>query len=175
MPYALHDDPKVTVMALLRDEWNHPTVTDFEEADPDFDWVIDGHFETRWIHTGWHDDSNPNPQVTVSTRREDPGSASGWNGIDPTGAGPTAWMDGRVEVDTWVRSDRDYTGGENPKKYAYQLAQRVQLIIGAHADGVGALSQLGTGEEREIPDPEETPIGARIRVPTFYQWHKSPR
>lgn len=175
MPYALPEDAKVTIRDLIKENWNHQTVSDFENNHSDFTWVIDDHFKTRWIHTGWHSDSNPYPQVTISTKRDDPGSPTGWNGIDATGRGPTAWMDGRLQVDTWVPDDGDRTGDINAKKYAYQLAVRVQLIASEFATGHKHFHRLGTGEERELPDPDETPIGARYRIPVFYGWHKSPR
>lgn len=166
-------DPKVVLMYLLRDHWDDPEVREDYAARYDgFEWAIDDHFETRWIHTGWHDTSSDNPQVTVSFDATDPGTPTGYDAVTGTG-GLSAQLNHRAYIDTWVHGDREHTGGINPKKYAWQLRVRAELIVLDHADGTAVPWQyLGTGEIRSPEEPEETPIGARWRIPVLFSDQK---
>lgn len=170
----LERGPKVIVLDVLQRDWNAQALVDARS------WAIDGSFrDDRWIHTGWYDDSNPNPQVTISGVSEDNGSPTGWTSINPRTGDPTSWEDGRVYADVWVRGDRDTTDGINPKQYASQLAQRVELVIGHNAEGTTyngqrELYRLGTGQKREPNAPEQDPVDHRYRVPVLYGYRRTP-
>lgn len=164
-PQLLDREPVVIVRDLLITQWD-PT-------------NIDGTFDAAaWIHTGWYDDSNPNPQISVVFDREVVTSPTGYTGIDPGGGGPTAWPEGIVHVDVWVPGDRDLTGGENPKKHTWQLRKEVERIIGLNHDGTTdangnrELHSLGTGNIRRLADPEETPVEHWTRIPVTYTYFK---
>lgn len=163
-PQLLDSEPVVIVRDLLIGQWNAAN--------------IDGTFDApAWIHTGWWA-GNPNPEISVTFDRETVDSPTGYTGIDPGGGGPTAWPDGRVNVDIWVPGDRDRTGGVNPKLHIWQLRLEVERIIGENyggttdADGNRELQSLGTGNIRRIPEPEETPVAHRVRIPVTYTYFR---
>ncbi|WP_152422692.1 hypothetical protein [Natrialba taiwanensis] len=156
-------------MDLLRGHWSDASVTtDFANRYDDFDWVIDNHFDTAWIHTGWFDSTSENPQVSVTFDSTDPGTPTGFDATTGEG-GKSALLDNTAYIDTWVHNDRDLTGGINPKKYAWQLRLRAELIVLDNAPhGDHPWDSLGTGQIRSPEEPEETPIGSRWRIPVLF-------
>jgi hypothetical protein len=163
-------DPKVVIMNLLADHWNDDSVTtEYADRWDDFEWRIDDHFDTNWIHTGWYDNSSNNPQVSVIFDSSNPGTSTGYDATTGTG-GKSAQLENTAYIDTWVQSNREQTGGINPKMYAWQLRLRCELIILDHAEPGGdhPWQFLGTGEIRSPEEPEETPIGSRWRIPVLF-------
>lgn len=147
--------PAVIVYRLLSDEWDATRVPD--------------HFDSAWLHTGWYT-GNPNPEISVTWDGEDAGTPTGYNGIDPSGGGPTALLSGEVNVDVWVVGDRDRTGDVNPKQYAWELRTEVERIARANPNGPAwaDLTSMGVGRTRRVPEPDETDIQHRHRIPVFY-------
>lgn len=153
-------DPTVIVYQLLLSEWDATNVPD--------------HFEVPgWIHTGWYTGS-PHPEISVVWDAEDPGTPTGYTGIDPSGSGPTARRTGSVDVDVLVPGDREdddaVTGGMNPKKYAWQLRDEVDRIAGLYPNGPPGedLEGLGVGETRRVPEPDDSDVEHHHRVSVVY-------
>lgn len=173
----LQRGPKAAIANLLIDDWEHPDVVAARDS-----WAHSGHFDpAAWIHTGWYTFDNPNPQVTVSQLREGSASGTGWNAIDPTSGYPVEWVDGRVNVDVWVRegdTDPDeYTGGVNPKQYTEELMRRVQLVAHVNSEGTTyngepEFNRLGTGTPREPEQPDDPDVEHRMRVPVLFGWDR---
>lgn len=157
----LETDPVEIVTDLLLSEWNATG-----EVTVPFD-------AEAWTHTGWYS-GNPNPEISVTWDGESVDTPTGYDGIDPGGGGPTRRPQGTVNVDVWVPGDEDWTGGENPKKYVYQLRREVERIVQANARGTTTdggdreLEWLGVGRSRRVPEPDETPVEHRMRVPVEY-------
>lgn len=167
-------DPKVIIRDLLEGHWTDASVTtEYASRWNDFEWVIDDHFDTRWIHTGWYDPSTEKPQVSVTFDSTNPGTPTGFDATTGNG-GNSAILDNTAYVDTWVQSDRNATGGINPKQYAWQLRLRAELILLDHAPhGDHPWNSLGTGEIRSPEEPDDTPIGSRWRIPVLFSDEKT--
>lgn len=147
--------PAVIVYRLLSgDQWDATRVPD--------------HFDSAWIHTGWYT-GNPNPEISVTWDGEGAGTATGYDGIAGSG-GPTARLEGTVNVDVWVVGDRDRTGGVNPKQYAWQLRTEVERVVRSHPSGPEGedIETMGVGRTRRVPEPDETDIQHRHRIPVTY-------
>lgn len=148
-------DPQAIVYNLVVDEWVAANVPDHYQS-PD------------WTHTGWYT-GNPNPEISVVFDRERTDSPTGYDGIAGSG-GPTRRPDGTVHVDVWVPGDRDDTGGMNPKKYAWQLRREVERIATLYPEGPPGedMTWMGKGIVRRVPEPDETDVEHRHRIPFEY-------
>lgn len=168
-PQLSPNDPKVVLRTMLRNHWNDPAVTsEYSDQHDGFTWRIDDHFNTDWIHTGWYDNSNPNPQVSVTFDSADPGTSTGFDATGPAG-NKSAWVENRAYIDTWPGKDSEHNNGLNEKLYAWQLRLRCQLIVLDQVDTPpGAWQSLGIGVIRSPEEPEDTPIGARWRIPVLF-------
>ena len=173
-PDVSPQDPKVTLRSLLQDHWDDAEVTtDYEERHEGFGWVIDDHFRpARWIYTRWYNDSNPQPEVTVTFDGFDPGTATGFDATTGDG-GLSSWQSNRAYIDCWAEGDEpdEHTDGIHPARYAWQLCVRVQLIVLLRAQNPpGRWTSLGIGEVRAPDDPDTM---QRWRIPVLFSDQKS--
>ena len=168
------DDPKRVIYQLLLEEWDAANTGGM----------------TPLINTGWRDTTLTKPIVTVGNDEESPVNATGFSGIEPTGAGPTATTRGTVAINLWVTRPlaEKFATITNPKALATALADEVKRIVREHINisshdfgpaGLSAehyryLSYLGRDFLPEEPDASEAPIEYRYRVELRYEYLDRP-
>ena len=160
MPDLIDEEPAVIVKKLLETQWDSTN--------------IDGTFDhTKRISTGWWNEDNPHPQITVTPVDED----TSYTGINPATGNPTSWVDGALDVNVWVAHDYDATGGIHPRTHRWQLRLEVQWILGANSEGTTdengnpQLTRLEPGRIRGDVEDDENPVVYRYIIPVLYQWH----
>lgn len=166
MPWTEHE-PNTTVVKHLLADWGDFSMLTMDVPawyDPD----AVAHFDTAWIHTGWYDDDNPHPQITATTISETPQG----DAIDGAGRGPVSWMNTQVGVNVWVPDDTEYTGGQNPKQYFFELRTEVARIIHEHYGGGEDLSWMQGAGGNMLPTRDESPVEHRWELTVDCGWRK---
>jgi hypothetical protein len=159
-----NEEANVILVGMLIDEWTP------QDIDASFD-------EESRISTGWWNEDNAHPQITVTSITEDPS----YDGINPSGAGATSWVNGTVDVNVWVANDRDATDGLHPKILRHQLRKEVEDVITDHATGYEYVDPDGgthfltrvepTGTDSNVETGNE-PTVFRYTIETSYVYHK---
>lgn len=162
MVELLDREPAVIVKRLLETEWDATN--------------IDGTFDaSKRISTGWWEEDNPYQQITVTPVSED----DSYTGIDPSGKGPTSWVDGILDCNVWVPHDRDVTS-VHPRSHRWELTREARGIIRANAEGTTdengnpELTRLEPGRVRWLVDDDSSPVVYRTQLRVRYQWHARP-
>lgn len=157
------EEANVVIIGMFLDTWDSANI------DTAFD-------ETSRISTGWWNEDNPHPQITVSNVAEDPS----YTGINPRGTGATSWVDGSVDVNVWVANDRDATGGLHPRILRHQLRKEVERIIRVHDTGyeytdpdggTHFLSRVEPTGTRSEAMTDDDPTLFRYLIETSYVYH----
>lgn len=150
-------DPVLTILNLVSNGWdNTNTSISYDPA----------------IHSGWHDTEANDPQVTVTHVEEGASGATGFSGIDPSGAGPTQDIDGTVAVNCW--SDREVESSVNPKKLTFEFTEEVKRIVKNNTLSATDLRYISYGGRNFRPDGRADPTVFRYRVPVKYFYHERP-
>lgn len=158
MPRSLQGRPEKAFMDLLINEWDSTNV------DYNFD-------ESRRISTGWWDESNSYPQVTVTKITED----LSYDAISGSGQ-PVSWVPASIDVNCWVSFDSEVLNGENPMVLLHQLSREVARITFKNAEGtVNAdneveLSRIEPGILTRTPHANESPTRFQENLPVDLQW-----
>ncbi len=153
-------EPKNTIRSLLQNEWdsaNTSTVT------PKFS-------------TGWWDDNNDYPQVTVTNADEgpNPDTTTGQTKLGSTGmVGQN--ISGAVEVDCWANRE---SSDVNPKKLVYEFKQEARRIIQSNVTceatsptDLSDLNYLGWGGAIDRHATDITPVTYRKICEVLYGYH----
>lgn len=117
MEVSQPERPTKSLMDVFIDDWDDTN-------------IAYGFDESRRISTGWWDESNSHPQVTVTPVTED-------FSYDAMGGGgsPTSWVPALMDVNVWVAFDDDVLGGLNPLDVEFELLREVLRIVAKNATG----------------------------------------
>lgn len=133
-------DPILTIKDLLKDNWNPANTSSV----------------TPTFSTGWWDESNTSPQVTITNPDDIARGTTGYTGIKSDGSGPTQEYDGEVDVGCWAVRDED-GHNVNPKKLTYEFKEEIRRILMANAQGAGSLNRIALMRDTLVVDQEATP------------------
>lgn len=145
------DDPKVVLRDLVSTKWNSSNTL---STTPDF-------------RTGWRDEDLPAPQLTFGPDNETPLTDTGFDGIDPTGGGPTATIRGTCQIHAWA--SRDVTD-ENPKQLVDRFKTETKRIITDNTQ-ISTVTGITTGSNYDyiaysgnqfMPEPPEDPDSVTV-------------
>lgn len=142
-------DPKISIKDLIDNNWDTSNTSISSKPT---------------ITTGWWDNSNENPMVTISGAEESPigGGTTGFSGIEPTKE-----LEGSLQVDCW--SDRNATT-VNPKKLTFEFSDEVKRIIDENHDQATDLRYVTFLGRQERPDASETPTLYRYICTVGYDY-----
>lgn len=156
MGYTVSTDPQITVVNLLKDNWDNSNTTD-ASTDPA-------------INTGWWNEPPDDFQVGVTNKDESAQGDTGYSGIDPTGSGPIKEMDGLLLTTCWVKYDTD--AFTNPKRLRFEMGEEVQRIIGNNTTGKDSIDRyisVDGPQETVLQDTSPTVLGHQFTITYGYQ------
>lgn len=147
-------DPKLSIMALVKDNWNAANV--IGSTTPDF-------------HTGWVNPANPSAQATFTNPDERAQGESGYGAL--SAGGPVQIFDGLLYLDFWAcRLD----GQPNPKALIRDMAMESRRIIQANWDAITGLEFIAIGSMGEVPPERDSdPIRFHYAATARYRWRTS--
>lgn len=161
----LATEANVEIRNLLIDNWDSNSIS------------LSQNFNKAWIHTGWYDESNNNPQISLTGVSEDTSP----DGIVPNGTGLSSWVDGSIDCNIWVPYPDDtysYNSQGEAKQFRHELKRKVHSIIENNQSGTTdnsntpVLTRIETGDIQNDPTNEPPPF--RSLVPINYQYYSSP-
>ena len=147
----LDEDPKMTIMNLLDNNWDSSNTS--ISTNPK-------------ISTGWWDKSNNTPQVSV-TNRQDLGEGASFN----DGGGEGVGRDETTTVLVTAFAQRQ-DGEPNPKKLSFEFQQEAARIIGNNAGSIGDFYLTTVDSPTELPpnDPELPPAVFGYQLTVTGRW-----
>lgn len=127
-------EPKVSILALVKDSWNSENVGG--GVTPDF-------------HTGWFNPKSIKPQMTFNSADETYEGATGYGAIEGSG-GPVQIVDGVLFVNCWAFRDEG-AGGVNPKQLVYDMAKELRRIVLANFQTIVDLTFISVLNVDDVP------------------------
>lgn len=148
-------EPKVSIMALIRDGWDAANIVG--NVEPDF-------------HTGWWNPHSGSPQVTFTGDDELYEGVSGYGAIEGGGGGPVQIVNGVLFANCWAYRDEG-AGGVNPKQLVYDMSEEIRRIILANFNTIENLTFVSVISVGDVP-PEEgsNPMVFRKAVTVGFNW-----
>jgi len=131
-------DPKLKIKDLLKNNW---TAANTSNVTPDFS-------------TGWWDDNNDLPQVTVTSDDEAP-LGGGETGQTHLNSDNDQLLAGAVDVNVWANRD---SSSENPKKLTYEFKDEVRRIVQANKEAITGFNYIGWNGYLDRTDTNKTPV-----------------
>jgi len=153
-------DPTLTIKNLLRDEWATANTSNIE---PNFS-------------TGWWDDNNDMPQVTVGHADEgpNPDTTTGQTRLGTTGT-VAQNVSGAVDVNCWASRE---SSSENPKKVVFEFKEEARRIIQSNIEcsatspvDLTGMNYLGWGGAIDRADTDVNPVVYRKLCAVRYGYH----
>jgi len=135
-------DPKLEIKNLLEDEDNWDA-SNTSGITPEFS-------------TGWWDDNNDLPQVTVTNDDETPEPLT-TTGQTHIGSNDDQNMSGRMDVNVWANRN---SSDVNPKKLAKQFRDEARRIILNNLSPSG-FNWIGWRGSTDMTDTDRTPVTYR--------------
>ena len=158
----LETEPNLIIQGLLTGQWDSTNVG--------------REFKTAWISTGDYDNDAPNPEITLDAFEDDTTP----DGIDPSGAGLTSWVDGVGDIQVWVPYITDeYDSSGQARGFRWDLATEVHRILENNQSGTtddngdAQLTRIEPGSINRFVGEGE-PVIYRATIPVGYQYHTAP-
>lgn len=144
-------DPKLEIKNLLRDEWDTDNTS--ISSKPDFS-------------TGWWDDNNSHPQVTVTSDDEAPLGGGDTGQTHLSNASPTEQLlAGAVDVNVWANRD---SSDVNPKTLTYEFKEEVRRIVQSNREAISDFNYIGWNGFVDRTDTNVTPVVYRKLCEVVY-------
>ena len=127
------------------------------------DWVnaSSSYAQAPTFSTGWLDNRNPNPQITITNPDFFVPGITGYSGIDTK----KIWR-GTVTVNCWAKRTVTNTNGSqvNPKRCVNEFKDLVCGLIKTNAHNASNLTEVGVTSIRELVDTTESPAWFRQEI-----------
>lgn len=141
-------DPKLEIRDLLKNNW---TAANTSSVTPDFS-------------TGWWDDNNDLPQVTVTSDDEAP-LGGGETGQTHLNSNNEQLLSGAVDINVWANRD---SSDVNPKKLTYECKDEVRRIVQANKEAITGFNYIGWNGFIDRTDTKTTPVTYRKLCEVVY-------
>lgn len=155
------------VLDLLQNKWTKANTYDL----------------TPKITFGWYDQKDDGtPLLAIQEAREGPagGGRTGYDSMDPTGAGPEQTMTGTVDCHVFTHfDDLGSATTAHPRPYNGSVTDEVARIARVNAvnptnpnTGNEPVREISAGQAEPVPEPDEHLLFHR-KVPVAYLYHTS--
>lgn len=169
---TLPDHPAWMARDVLISDWQPSAVAGFDPTVPFRD--PDGLAMSR----GWYDTIDTDPVVALSNFSSPTTTESGYDGIDPTGAGATQQRNGSGLITIFAEGGREYgDGGLEADTLVFRLRQHIErIVMDANNEGrlPGPWTYASTGWDQSTVNTDPNPSVHQSQLSFYYGWNRTP-